>query len=127
MADLFAHFRAQLKAAGYMSEVFVDASHLIAKSNLWKARDKAIQEKYEKLNNSVLPKVASDNQARIGCKGQNKFWYGYKKHTRMDMQSGLINKVAITKANVTDAQGFKHVAPKEDEPILIKATAREQL
>ena len=28
------------------------------------------------------------------------------------MQSGLINKVAITPANVTDAQGFKHVCPK---------------
>ncbi len=29
------------------------------------------------------------------------------------MQSGLINKVAITPANLTDAQGFKYVAPKE--------------
>ena len=27
------------------------------------------------------------------------------------MQSGLINKVAITPANVTDANGYKHVAP----------------
>jgi IS5 family transposase len=27
------------------------------------------------------------------------------------MQSGLINKVAITPANLTDAQGLKHVAP----------------
>lgn len=113
MADLFAHFRDQLKAAGYMSEVFtfVDASHLIAKSNLWKERDKAIQKKYEKLNNEVLPKVAADKEARIGCKGKNKFWYGYKKHTSVDMQSGLINKVAVTPANVTDAQGFRHVAP----------------
>ncbi len=29
----------------------------------------------------------------------------------VDIQSGLINKVAITPANVTDAQGFSHVCP----------------
>jgi IS5 family transposase len=52
-----------------------------------------------------------DKQARIGCKGKSKYWYGYKKHASVDMQSGLINKVAITPANVTDAQGMKHVCP----------------
>jgi len=60
-----------------------------------------------------LPKVARDKQARIGCKEGSKFWYGYKKHVSVDMQSGLINKVAITPANVTDSQGFKHVYPKQ--------------
>ena len=29
----------------------------------------------------------------------------------MDMQSGLINKVAATPAGVTDALGFQHVCP----------------
>ena len=54
-----------------MSEVFtfVDASHLITKANLWEERDAAIKARYEKLNNASLPKVAKDNQARIGCKG----------------------------------------------------------
>ena len=98
-----------------MNEVFtfVDASHLIAKANLWQERDKVIAQKYEKLNNESLPKVAKDTQARIGCKGNNKYWYGYKKHISVDMQSGLINKVAITPANVTDDQGMKHVLPKQ--------------
>ena len=32
---------------------------------LWKERDKAIKQKYDKLNNEVLPKVAHDKQARI--------------------------------------------------------------
>jgi hypothetical protein len=27
------------------------------------------------------------------------------------MQSGLINKVALTPANITDAKGLKHVLP----------------
>ena len=82
LSQLFATMRAQLKAAGLMSEVFtfVDATHLIAKATLWEERDKARQQQIEQLNNQVLPKVAVDKQARIGCKGQKKFWYGYKEH-----------------------------------------------
>jgi IS5 family transposase len=113
LSKIFALFRDQLRTAGYMSEVFtfVDATHLISKANLWEERDEARKQKFEKLNNEVLPKVARDKQARIGCKGGSKFWYGYKKHVSVDIQSGLINKVAVTPANVTDAQGFKHVCP----------------
>ena len=70
-------------------------------------------EKYNKLNNEVLPKVATDKQARIGCKGKNKYWYGDKGHVSVDMQSGWINKVAITPANTTDAQGLAHVCPSQ--------------
>lgn len=79
LSQLFGTMRHQLKAAGLMSEVFtfVDATHLIAKATLWKERDNARQEKIEKLNNDVLPKVAADTQARIGCKGNKKYWYGY--------------------------------------------------
>lgn len=114
LSQIFSDLRHQLKNQGVMSEVFnfVDATHLISKANLWEERDKAMAEKYEKLNNETLPKVAYDKQARIGAKGKNKYWYGYKQHTSVDMQSGLINKVAITPANITDANGFKHVCPK---------------
>ena len=97
-----------------MNEVFtfIDASHLISKSTLWKERDKAIKKKYDKLNNEILPKIATDKQAKFGCKGNNKFWYGFKKHTSVDMQSGMINKVAITSAEVIDSKGMKHVIPE---------------
>lgn len=54
---------------------------------------------------------ARDKEARIGCKGGNKFWYGYKKHVSVDIQSGLINRVAVTAANLTDAKGFERVMP----------------
>lgn len=113
LSKIFAQLRDQLKAQGLMNEVFtfVDASHLIAKANLWKERDEAIKQKYEQLNNDILPKVATDKQARIGCKGKNKFWFGYKKHTSVDRQSGLINKIAVTPANVLDSKGMKHVCP----------------
>ena len=115
LSIIFADLGNQLKAQGLMSEVFtfVDSSHLVSKANLWEERDKAIKEKYEKLNNVVLPKIAHDKQARIGCKGQKKYWYGYKRHVSVDMQSGLINKIATTPANVTDAQGLKHVCPTQ--------------
>lgn len=115
LSKIFEHLRDQLKNQGYMNEVFtfVDATHLIAKASLWEERDEALKQKYEKLNNEVLPKVAYDKQARIGCKGKNKYWYGYKKHVSVDMQSGMVNKVAITPANLTDAQGLKHVCPSQ--------------
>lgn len=115
LSKIFEHLRNQLKAQGYMNEVFtfIDACHLISKANLWAERDKAIKAKYDKLNNEVLPKVAFDKQARIGCKGKKKYWYGYKRHASVDMQTGLINKIATTPANLTDAQGMKHVCPDQ--------------
>lgn len=115
LSKIFSDLRDQLKEQGYINEVFsfVDASHLISKANLWKERDKAIKAKYDKLNNEVLPKVAHDKDAKIGCKGKNKYWYGYKKHASVDMQSGLINKVAITPANTPDSKGLKNVCPDQ--------------
>jgi IS5 family transposase len=115
LSKIFNILRDQLKEKGYMNEVFtfIDASHLISKSTLWKERDKALKEKYEKLNNEILPLFTKDKQANFGCKGGNKFWYGFKKHTSVDMQSGMINKVAITPAGVIDSKGMKHVIPDQ--------------
>jgi IS5 family transposase len=112
---IFNNLRSQLKSQGYMNEVFtfVDASHLISKASLWEERDEAIKQKYEKLNNEVLPKFAKDKQARFGCKGGQKYWYGYKKHISVDMQSGMINKVSITDASIIDSKGMKHVVPDQ--------------
>ena len=119
LSKVFAQLRNQLKSHGLISEVFtfVDASHLIAKANFWDQRDKAIKQKYEKLNNEVLPKLAHDKQVRIRCKGKTKYWQGYKRHIGVDMQSGLINKVATTYSNITDAQGLKHVCQTKVHPL----------
>lgn len=112
---IFSTLREQLKARGYMSEIFtfVDASHLVSKANLWEEKDKAIAKKYDKLNNEVLPKVANDKQARIGCKCKNKYWYGYKRNVSVDMQSGMINKVGIKAANALDDEGLENVCPSQ--------------
>ena len=114
LAKIFSKIRDQLKANGLMNEIFtfVDASALIAKTNLWKERDE-IKKKQKSMDNKNLRKVAHDKQAKIGCKGKNKYWYGYKKHVSVDMRSGLINKVAVTAANVLDMDGLKSVAPKQ--------------
>nr|WP_237732509.1 transposase [Bathymodiolus thermophilus thioautotrophic gill symbiont] len=53
-------------------------------------------------------------KAKFGAKGKNKFWYGFKKHISVDMQSGLINRVSLTSANITDDNGLKHVVPSMD-------------
>ena len=91
---------------------FVDASKIISKQTTWSERDKALEQGEEALNNDNVKKYSSDKQARFGCNGKNKFWYGYKRHNSTDMSSGLIKKVAVTPANISDAQGLKHTCPK---------------
>jgi len=114
LMELFASVRTSLISMGLIREVFtfVDASQLVSKLTTWDDRDKAIKAGLEKFNNETVSKVAADKQARFGCKGNNKFWYGYKEHASVDMQSGLINKIAATSAEVTDAEGLKNVCPK---------------
>ena len=72
-----------------------------------------IAEKLAVLNNQNIADFATDKEARFGAKSKKKFWFGYKKHVSVDMQSGLINKVAITSAEVIDSKGFKNVTPKQ--------------
>ena len=113
LSKMFNKINKNLKKSGHMLEnfTFVDATHIIRKNKLWEERDKAISKKYEKLNNETLSKVAHDKEARIGCKGKNKYWYGYKSNISMDMQTGLINKIILTSANITDAKALKYICP----------------
>lgn len=113
VSKIFAEVKRQLQGKGYAAEVFtfVDATALTSKLAMWEERDKSIQDGYEKFNNEVIKKYAKDKDVRIGSKNSKKFWVGYKKHVGVDAQSGMITKVAITKANVTDAAGAKHVLP----------------
>jgi len=114
MGSIFHEVKRQMQAKNCCGEVFtfIDSAALISKLSLWEERDKAIAAGYERLNNTILPEVSADPEAKIGAKSDKKFWYGFKKHVAMDMQSGMITKVAVTPANVTDADGAKHVLPK---------------
>lgn len=113
LAALFNRVRDSLKTAGLIREIFtfVDATKLVSKMSTWEERDKAIKLGLEKFNNATAARVARDRQARFGCKGKDKFWYGYKKHVSVDMRQGLINKVSVTPANVSDHKGLKYVCP----------------
>ena len=115
LSKMFNKIQKSLKKSGHLLEnfTFVDATHIIRKNKLWEERDKAIAKKYDKLNNKTLPKVAHDKEARIGCKGKNKYWYGYKTNISVDMQSGLINKIFLTAANLTDAKALKYICPSK--------------
>jgi len=115
--NLFDAVKQQLKEKGYMGEVFtfVDATALISKLQMWEEKDQALSEGYEKFNNEVIEKFAKDKEVRIGAKSKNKFWFGFKKFASVDMQSGMINNVKVTKANVTDDnhEAVKAVLPSQ--------------
>lgn len=96
---------------------FVDASSIITKNTTWAERDKAIKDGEEKINNSNIKKYAADPQARFGCKGKSKFWFGYKGHVGVDMGSGIIESAAVTLGNVPDEQGFKSICPRDGQMV----------
>lgn len=92
---------------------FVDATAIKTKETTWQERDKALTQGEEKLNNKNVGNYSSDKDARFGCKGKDKFWYGYKAHASVDMGSGLIKKVAVTPANVSDQDGMNLICPDQ--------------
>lgn len=115
LADLFNAVNKQLRDKGLYGDTFtfVDASSLITKSALWEERDRAIADGEEKLNNAVVGKYAADPDARWGAKGKNNIWFGYKRHTSVDMRYGLIQKVCVTPANVLDYQVMDRICPHQ--------------
>jgi len=91
---------------------FVDATAIKTKETTWAERDKALADGAEKLNNENIEDYSADKDARFGCKGKDKFWYGFKAHASVDMGSGLIQTVAVTAANVPDQDGLKLICPE---------------
>jgi IS5 family transposase len=113
LGKLFNKFGDKLREKGLVSNIFtfVDASKMISKVSLWEERDKAISDGEAKLNNQNITEYAIDKDADYGCKGKDKYWYGYKRHVAVCMKQGLITKTAATKASLPDAKGLKHVCP----------------
>ena len=107
------------KKAGIMRAVFhfADATAIVTKNTTWAERDRAIKEGEEKLNNSNIKKFSADPEARFGCKGKSKFWFGYKGHAGLDMSSNMIESIAATAANISDQEGFKHICPREGQMV----------
>jgi IS5 family transposase len=64
-----------------------------------------------------IKQFSADTEARWGCKrnAENgrpaKYWFGYKRHVCVDTSSGMIEKIAVTPANVNDSNAFRLVCP----------------
>lgn len=103
-----------LRQKGFFGEMFkfIDASSVVSKTALWKERDKAIADGQEKLNNAVVAKYAADKEARWGAKSKNNIWFGYKRHCSVDMRFGLIDRLALTAANILDFQALTNICPR---------------
>lgn len=114
IADIYNKVNEVLKSQGYFGSMFkfIDASSIVTKTALWAERDKAIKDGEEKLNNLVVSKYAADKEAKWGAKSKNNIWFGYKRHCSVDMRFGLIDKLAVTPANVLDPQALKSICPK---------------
>jgi len=113
LSELFNRVNEQLRSRQIISDVFtfVDATGLTSKISLWEERDKAIKDGLKKLNNKNVGKYSADKDARFGCKGKSKFWFGYKRHHSVDMKHGLIKKVAVSSADVPDSKVLKSICP----------------
>jgi len=113
IADFFTAVNVVLESYGLFGNVFtfIDASTIITKTALWKERDAAIKDGAQKLNNANVKKYAADKDARWGAKSKKNFWFGYKRHTGVDMRHGLVKKVAVTSAEVQDFEAARSVAP----------------
>lgn len=114
IGKVFKIINEKAKAAGMIGEVFsfADSSAIKTKQTTWEERDKALKEGEEKLNNENIGNYSADKDARFGCKGKKKFWFGYKRHVCADMRQGLITRIAVTPANVNDQDGFRHICPE---------------
>lgn len=114
-ADIFNAINEELRRDGLFGNIFffIDASTIITKTALWEERDRAIKDGHNKLNNLVIKEYAADKQARWGAKSKRNIWFGYKRHSSVDMRYGLIAKTTITPANVLDYAVVEQICPKE--------------
>lgn len=115
LANIFNSINEQLRKEGLFGNIFffIDASTIISKSALWKERDRAIKDGHDKLNNLIVKDYAADKDARWGAKSKKNIWFGYKRHTAVDMRHGLIFKTAVTPANMPDFKVVNRICPDQ--------------
>ena len=115
LAEIFNKVNEAMKKKNLFGEVFtfLDASSIITKTALWEERDQAIKDGEEKLKNAIVNRYTADKDAKWGAKSKNNLWFGYKRHNAVDMRFGLINKVAVTPANVPDYKAVRSICPNQ--------------
>lgn len=115
LANLFNSINEELRKDGLFGNIFffLDASSIVSKTHLWEERDRAIADGHAKLNNLIIREYAADNQARWGVKSKKNVWFGYKRHSALDMRYGLITKTTVTRANVLDFEVVDQICPNQ--------------
>lgn len=80
VADTFKAIVTAFEHREWVSDIFqfFYSTAIITKNALWEERDRAIADGEKGLDNQDVKYYASDKDARPGCKGKNKFWFGYK-------------------------------------------------
>ena len=113
LSDLLNRTNEKLRENNLIGDAFtfIDATGIVSKIALWEERDRAIKDGLDKLNNENVSDYATDSDARFGCKGKRKFWFGYKRHVSVDMRNGFITRVLVTPANVPDSKVFDKLCP----------------
>lgn len=122
LGEIFQALNDIFRAAGLIGDTFsfVDATGIVTKTALWEERDRALAAGEATVNNRNVKQFAADQEARYGAKGKSTYWFGYKRHLAVDMRQGIVTKVAVTPANVTDAQALQHVMPRSGAVIADK-------
>lgn len=115
LVEIFHKVNEAMKKKNLFGEVFtfIDASSIVTKTALWEERDRAIAEGEKKLKNAIVNSYTADKDAKWGAKSKSNIWFGYKRHNAVDMRFGLIQKVAVTPANVPDYKAVKGIAPNQ--------------
>jgi len=128
-ASIFKMIVEQSKAIGILKNLFtfVDATVIKVKETTWEERDKAIKQGEEALNNSNIENYSADKDARFGCKGKKKFFFGYKSNASVDTQSGLIKDTIVTPGNTPDSKAFKDICPEDSVILADKGYATKEV
>ena len=92
IGKIFEIINKKARCSGMIGDVFsfVDSSAIKTKQTTWEERDKAVKEGEEKLNNKNIGEYSADKDARFGCKGKSKFWFGYKDMCVQTCGKGLL-------------------------------------
>lgn len=104
-ADIFNQIVSMSRDKGLISDrlSIVDSTHVKAKVDTFRMQ--------------TNPDKVKDKDARYGYKTQNKPFFGYKSHTGIDADSGIITKVDTTPGNVHDGDMFRQVVDDKSQMV----------
>jgi len=104
-ADIFNQIVSMARDKGLISDrlSIVDSTHVKAKVDTFRMQ--------------TNPDKVKDKDARYGYKTQNKPFFGYKSHTGIDADSGIITKVDTTPGNVHDGDVFRKVVDEKAQTV----------